>query len=259
MSYLLYIDGVLMPVTPGQMRTTINGKNETVTLINEGEVNIKKAPGLTDIVIDELLLPSHDYNFIAEAGEGERGEATPKKYLDLFEKLKTERADVDFLLIRTTARGDAVDWDTKMRVTLEDYEINEDADEIGDDVVVTLNFKQYKEWGAKKLKVTGKTVTTTSTKRPKKNKNIRKYKIKKGDTLKKIAKKYLNDSSRSKRIYKRNKKVLEAAAKKHGRKSSSKGKYIYPGTVISINLKDWNSKIGAGIEDNDSGGGGALK
>ena len=52
------------------------------------------------------------------------------------------------------------------------------------------------------------------------------YKIKKKDTLWKIAKKKLGKGKRWKEIYKLNKKVIEAAAKKHGRKSSKNGKYI---------------------------------
>ena len=47
-----------------------------------------------------------------------------------------------------------------------------------------------------------------------------------------IAKKWLKDSSKGSAIYKKNKKVIEKAAKKHKRKSSSKGKYLYKGTVL---------------------------
>ncbi len=60
------------------------------------------------------------------------------------------------------------------------------------------------------------------------------YTIKKGDTLCKISKKYYKTESKWKTIYNANKKVIEAAAKKHKRKSSSTGKYIYPGTKLTI-------------------------
>ena len=40
--YELYIDGVLFPVTPGSLNIKINNKNKTITLINEGEVNLIK-------------------------------------------------------------------------------------------------------------------------------------------------------------------------------------------------------------------------
>lgn len=63
------------------------------------------------------------------------------------------------------------------------------------------------------------------------------YTIKKKDTLWKIAKKKLGKGKRWKEIYKLNKKVIEKAAKKHGRKSSRNGHYIYPGTKIKLPKK----------------------
>lgn len=42
--YELYIDGVLFPVTPGSLNIKINNKNKTITLINDGEVNLIKSP-----------------------------------------------------------------------------------------------------------------------------------------------------------------------------------------------------------------------
>ena len=63
------------------------------------------------------------------------------------------------------------------------------------------------------------------------------YIVKKGDTLMKIAKKTLGKSSKWERLYEINKKVIEEAAKKHGKKSSSKGKRLYPKTVLKIPLK----------------------
>ena len=66
--YELYIDGVLFPVTPGSLNIKINNKNKTITLINEGEVNLIKSPGLSDITIPELLLPINKYPFSCERG-----------------------------------------------------------------------------------------------------------------------------------------------------------------------------------------------
>ena len=63
------------------------------------------------------------------------------------------------------------------------------------------------------------------------------YTIKKKDTLWKIAKKKLGKGKRWKEIYKLNKTVIEKAAKKHGRKSSRNGHWIYPGTKIKLPKK----------------------
>ena len=79
--------------------------------------------------------------------------------------------------------------------------------------------------GAKKSK-TNRSSSSSSKKKT--------YKVKKGDTLKKISQKKYKTPKKWINIYNANNKVIEKAAKKHGRKSSNKGKYIYAGTVLTI-------------------------
>ena len=59
MSYYFFLGETMLPVPPPSMNTRINGKNKTINLINEGEVNLIKAPGLTEISF-EFLLPTAD-------------------------------------------------------------------------------------------------------------------------------------------------------------------------------------------------------
>ena len=217
--YELYIDGVLFPVTPGSLDIKTNNKNKTITLINEGEVNLIKSPGLSDITIPELLLPINKYPFSCEGAE-----VGAAYYLSKLEKWKNLIEDII------------------MDVTIEDYEIMEDADKYGSDVCVKLNMKEYRHWGAKKLvpkdkktKSGKKKTIVTVKKQRKKTKAIAKsYKIKSGDTLMKIAKKQMNNASAWKKLYQLNQKTIENAARKHGRKSSSNGHYLYAGTVLKL-------------------------
>ena len=44
MAYDFYMDDMLLPVSPGELKVKHNGRNETVTLVNDGEVNIIKTP-----------------------------------------------------------------------------------------------------------------------------------------------------------------------------------------------------------------------
>ena len=270
MSYKLYFGGLILPVTPGKIETVINGKNETVTLINEGEVNVLKSPGLTDINIPALLLPVHAYPFAYDPIWDFNDTGGQSKYnfgsgswatfwLNKFEEWKVEKRFIQFKLIRTSPDEKTILWATQMDTSLEDYRIVEDAEEQGDDVVVELNLKQYEQWGAKKLKVTGKNKTPKPNKpRKPQNKNIKKYTIKDGDTLKKIARKFLNDGGLWEKIYKTNKNIIEDAAKKNGRKSSDNGMYLYKGTEIKINMKDaiTGGCAGNGNVDTSQGGGG---
>lgn len=97
----------------------------------------------------------------------------------------------------------------------------------GFDSRVSLEFKEYRKYGAVKVKKIPNTYTIKSNK----------------ETLTLIAKKWLKDSSKGFAIYKKNKKVIEKAAKKHKRKSSSKGKYLYKGNCFeeTIRRKGWQT------------------
>jgi len=222
MPYSMYITDskkkvVTFPVAPAKLSIKINNQNKTLTLINGGEVNLIKSPGLTDIAIDELLLPAvQKYPFAVY----EKGFQNAEYYLKKLKKWKKSKKPVTFTLSRTTPDGRDLLWDTTMDVTIESYEIIEDVVKYGPDVVVKLRMKEYRSWGAKKTRKTKQKAKT--------------YTVKKKDTLLKIARKQLGDGSKRKSIYSKNKKVIEKAAKKHGRKSSSKGRFLYAGTKLKL-------------------------
>ena len=237
--YYMYINKVSFPVTPGKMTLKVNNQNKTITLINEGEVNLIKTPGLTDITIDELLLPSFQKYPFADYKRNEFLGAT--YYLGKLESWKMKKKPVRFKMVRSTPDGRKILWDTNLDVTIEDYEIIEDAERYGMDVAVKLSMKEYRYWGAKKLVLKKKGKNSTKKKAAAKKKKTRKskepaktYTVKKGDTLMKIAKKQLNDAALWKSVYSLNKKTIEAEAKKRGRKSSSNGHWIYPGTKLKL-------------------------
>ena len=47
--YEFFLGKCLLPVAPSKLEIKINNANKTLALINEGEINILKKPGLTDI------------------------------------------------------------------------------------------------------------------------------------------------------------------------------------------------------------------
>lgn len=234
MPYKVFLDGVLLPITPSKIKTKINNKNDTIDLINEGEVNIIKSPGLTDIEF-ECILPQTKYPF-AMYLDGKFKSAI--YYLNKLEKLKKGKKKFQFIVTRRNPKNKKL-FDTNITVTLEDYTIEEDA-ENGFDVVVSINLKQYRDFKIKTVKVKkskskkkkAKKKTTRSS-----NKTNGNYMVKKGDCLWNIAKKKLGNASRYKEIYKLNKDVIEKTAKKHGRKSSNNGWWIYPGTKLKLPAK----------------------
>ena len=61
--YKFYFNKDVLPVTPGAITTTLKNQNKTITLINEGEVNLPKAPGLTEYSF-KFMLPWCNYPFV---------------------------------------------------------------------------------------------------------------------------------------------------------------------------------------------------
>ena len=129
----------------------------------------------------------------------------------------------------------------QMNVSLESYELVEDADKYGTDVMAKIELLQYKEFGTKKVEfkqnedktqavVTEQRETSTA---PGAGKQLT-YTVKEGDTLWIIAKTYLGNSKRSSEIYQINQALLEQTAKKYGKASSSNGWWLFPGTVLNL-------------------------
>lgn len=226
MAYTFYLDGTKVPVTPESLNIKIKNKNKTITLINEGEVTMLKAPGLSEVSFP-LLIPQQNYHF-AEDLEG------AAYYLELLERLKCEKKPFQFIVYRE--EGGRVLFKTNMTVSLEDYEITEDA-ENGTDLEIQVNLKQWRDYGTKEIAVKsdGKSkVTKKTSSSDGKKVTSSTYTVKKGDCLWNIARKFYGDGSKWKKIYDANKSAIEKDAKKHGYKSSSNGHWIWAGLKLTI-------------------------
>lgn len=198
--YKLYFGNMLMPITPDEIDMKINGQNKTINLINEGEVNVIKPAGLTDISFD-LLLPNSVYPFAQYKNNVYNG---ANFYLDKIEALKTEKKPFQFIVVRAYPNGNVM-YNTNMTVTIEDYSIKEKYD-YGNDVMVSIKLKQYVTFGTKTAVIKAKKKVKKKAKRS--NTSKKKYKtyvVKKGDTLWKIAKKLLGDGNKCWNLAKLNK------------------------------------------------------
>lgn len=160
--YYFYFDNLMLPVPPPSMQVQVNNKNKTVNLINEGEINIIKTPGLTEVSF-EIMLPNQFYPFAFYGNNLTSNTLTrlagltpsiqyAKDYVSNFEELKTTQKPFRFIVTRMT-RNFVFLSDTNLLVTLEDYSVNENADN-GFDWQIPLTLKQYKPYATKELKVT---------------------------------------------------------------------------------------------------------
>lgn len=232
--YQFYMDGVLLPVTLSSLTIKVANQNKTVTLINEGEINILKLPGLSKISFSALL-PNQPYSF-AQYDGGFQG---AQYFLSKLEALKTGCAPFFFEVIRTNDSGTVLIDSQPMTVSLEEYQLDEDAEEYGTDVMAKIELKQYRPYGTKTITFQKtETAATTATVTEKRDTSTKPkemtYTVVSGDNLWDITRIKLGDGSRSSEIYQLNKDTIEAAAKRYGRASSSNGWWIYPGTVLRL-------------------------
>ena len=197
--YIFYLDGILVPITPSSITTKINNKNKVVTLINDGDFNILKEEGLKEFTFD-MCLPAYKYPFA-------RGVLLSiNYYLNMLSFLKNSKKPFRFIVIREGAVGSS-GYNTTILVSLENYEIKEDAGN-GRDVVVSVTLKEYKNVNSTLFKYVNigaqaigaalsvATFISTKTRDSSSKKSQRTYKVKEGDTLYIIAKKELGDANK---------------------------------------------------------------
>lgn len=146
MMYDFYLGGVQLPVAPGELKISIANQNSTYVLIDQGEINLLKRAGLTEIEF-ECLLPQVRYPFAVYAG----GFKPAAYYLEHLEQLKVSRQPFQFIVSRAMPNGRVL-FSNNIKVSLEDYTITENAKN-GFDVQVKICLKQYKDFGTRTMAV----------------------------------------------------------------------------------------------------------
>ena len=221
--YDFYLNKCLLPIAPDKLQVKINNANDTLTLINEGQINILKTPELTDVEF-ECIIPQTKYPFASYRS----GFKNASYFLDYFESLKVDKKPFQFIVSRTLPNGKVL-FSTNIKVSLEDYKITEQAKD-GFDLKVKIKLKQYRDYGTKtvNIKMSGSKPTATV-------QNARaagaspdptgaqSYTVVRGDCLWNIAKRFYGNGAKYTVIYNANKEVIGANPN-----------LIYPGQVLTI-------------------------
>lgn len=220
--YDVYLKNCLLPVTPDKIQIKISNNNKTVNLINDGEINILKKAGLTDIEFEcEIPQIKHPYA-VYKSGFKDAG-----YFLNVFEGLKTSQDPFQFIVCRKLPSGKQL-LNTNIKVSLEDYKIVEEAKN-GFDFTVKITLKQWKDYGTKTVNITIAAAKPRASVQPARAAinspaptAAQSYTVVKGDCLYNIAKKFYGSGAKYTTIYNANKGVI------------GNPNLIYPGQVLTI-------------------------
>lgn len=218
--YRLYLkqDGkqILLPVTPAEIEMKTGNRNKAVYILNFGEMNLAKKPGLQEIRFTALL-PGRRYSFV----QTEDGFHESEYFLNCFKEYKATAKPVQLILFRRLADGTQL-FCGNMDVLLEDYTVTEKGGEQGD-FWVEMCWKEWKTAKSIRYSVKGQNggnvLVEQGKERQAKTPAVT-YTVKKGDCLWNIAKKQLGDGTKYKEI-----------AQKNGISDPNR---IYPGQVLKL-------------------------
>lgn len=174
-----------LPVLPSEFTVQKGNMNQTVQIENLGEITVLGQSKLSAITLTAFF-PANEYSFCKYADY-------PKPY-ECVEQIETWR------LSKKPVRLLVTETDINMLTSIEEFSYGEKDG--SRDVYFTLSLKEYKEVKAKKdNNVEGKRKVTTRSVNKKMPKS---YKVKAGDTLWDIAKRFYGDGSKHDLIAKKN-------------------------------------------------------
>lgn len=221
--YSFFLDKCLLPIAPQKLQVKINNANKTVTLIDEGQINILKTAELTDVEF-ECEIPQVNYPYAIYKSSF----LSAGFFLDYFERLKTSKKPFQFIVSRTMPNGRVL-FATNIKVSMESYTITEQAKN-GFDLTVKIKLKQYREYATKtvniKIAASKPKATVQQTRAAETSPapaSSQTYTVVKGDCLWNIAKRFYGNGSKYTVIYNANKGVI-----------GGNPNLIYPGQVLTI-------------------------
>lgn len=226
--YYFFFGVIPLPVTPGALTISTPSLNATKILINDGEINLLKSPGLKEISFD-FLLPQRKAPWMNYALANDY---TASAYIPILNELKESKEPFQFIVTRMTPDGKPLFF-TNITCQMENYEFEEDAAAHGLDVNCKILLKEYKEYGTKTFRIVDKlkqaavgAAMTAAVAVATKNRSTaskttpKQYTVKKGDTLWNICKQHLGDGQKYKEIAKLN--------------NIKNPDLIYPGQVLRL-------------------------
>lgn len=190
-------EGFQLPENPPEIEIKDSSNNTTHHINGIGEINVIKDPNLSEFTFSGTF-PAVSHPFIVA-----QTLLKPNKYKNYILKWKKSKKPIRFIFTGST-------FDINTLASIEDFTWKEVGGAVGD-IEYTLTLKKYVSYGPKKIKI--KTKSTSKKKvvekkakpRPDNRVQTKVYKLVKGDSLWKVAQKFLGTGTRWPEIQKLNK------------------------------------------------------
>ncbi len=194
--YKIYLGDLALPIAPAEIRRKTGSRNEVVSLINGGQLNIVKGPELTEFKF-EAVFPYQKYPFRA----ADTNYITPIEYISFLEALKEGKTPFYFKIIRLNNKNNPVGRTENIFVTLESFSYCESA-ENGMDINAEIVLKEYRSYGT--VTYYPDTKATVPQREGVKNTASSQYIVKNGDTLWDICRNFYGDGEKYTEVAERN-------------------------------------------------------
>lgn len=210
------------PSLPSEVSVDDGVSYQSYKIIGLGEVKIPKGTNCKAISWDSV--------FFGRAKKGElmmQNYTAPNSCVRILERFHDEGTPLQVLLTKVGINAD---------MTISSFQWKPYGGH--GNIRYSINFSEYKDLEVKVTKnpitkAAPDSVPDTPEKRPEPP-AAKTYTIVSGDTLWKIATKFLGSGTQWTKIYDANSNVIEAAAKRYGRRSSDHGHWIYSGVTLTI-------------------------
>lgn len=204
LSYNNQEDAFQIPVNPESIEIKESGQGKTYDIAGLGEINVIKAPALTEISFESIFPAQDNYPFIVNNKYVSKSFRTDTgllvhPYVNYLKKWMETKRPIRFVFTGST-------FDINLPVSIEQFEWKEVAGSLGD-IEYKLGLKKYVFYAAKKALIVQSSETEKQTvmqtqepPRPVEKETPKTYTLVSGDSLWKVAKKVLGDGSRWKEI-----------------------------------------------------------
>ncbi|WP_057760639.1 LysM peptidoglycan-binding domain-containing protein [Cytobacillus praedii] len=184
-------EGFQLPENPSSIEIKDANSNKIYHISGVGEINVLKDSSLTEYTF-EGVFPSQKSPFVIAKRALE-----PESYVDYIRKWMASKQPIRFVFTGST-------FSINTLASIEAFEWKEAGGTVGD-IEYKLSLKKYVHYAAQKVKVVNQAAANKqASPRPDNRAPAKTYKLVKGDSLWKIAQKFLGSGSRYKEIQKLN-------------------------------------------------------